>query len=50
MAGRGYRQQKEADERPDGLDEVFRHLMTENPDGTYSIRIPSECDRVITVP
>ncbi|MFW6186602.1 MAG: hypothetical protein ACOC84_01180 [Actinomycetota bacterium] len=24
--------------------------MSENPDGTYSIRIPSEGGRVITVP
>lgn len=37
-------------ECPKALDEVARELMTENSDGTYSIRIPSESDRVITVP
>lgn len=36
--------------RPESLDESARELMSENPDGTYSIRIPSEGGRVITVP
>lgn len=36
--------------RPESLDEAAGELLTENADGTYSIRIPSEGDRVITVP
>lgn len=32
------------------LVEAARRLLTENADGTYSIRIPYEDDRVITVP
>ncbi|MCJ8503782.1 hypothetical protein MRU69_02735 [Kocuria flava] len=33
-----------------GLDHAFEELATPNPDGTYSVRIPSEGDRVIVVP
>lgn len=32
------------------LVEAARRLLTENPDGTFSIRIPYEGDRVVTVP
>ncbi|MEX5261309.1 hypothetical protein [Kocuria sp. CPCC 205263] len=33
-----------------GLTHAFDELVTPNSDGTYSIRIPSEGDRVIVVP
>ncbi|MEX5237893.1 hypothetical protein [Kocuria arenosa] len=33
-----------------GLDHAFEELATPNPDGTYSVRIPSEGARVIMAP
>jgi hypothetical protein len=33
-----------------GLDHAFEELATPNPDGTYSVRIPSQGNRVIVVP
>lgn len=35
--------------RSETLDEAARELLTDNADGTYSIRIPTEGDRIITV-
>lgn len=40
---------EDALKRRQSLDEVSRELMTENPEGTYSIRIPTMGERVITV-
>lgn len=34
----------------ESLDEAAGKLMTTNQDGTYSVRIPAEGDRVVTVP
>lgn len=39
-----------AGKRPESLDGAAAELLTENADGTYSVRIPSEGDRVVTVP
>jgi hypothetical protein len=39
-----------APKRRESLAEAAHELMTENDDGTYSIRIPYEDDRVVTVP
>jgi hypothetical protein len=34
----------------ESLDAAAEKLITTNPDGTYSVRIPAEGDRVVTVP
>lgn len=39
-----------ARERRQSLAEDARELMTENEDGTYSIRLPYDDDRIVTVP
>ncbi|MFI7481616.1 hypothetical protein ACH9EU_04280 [Kocuria sp. M1R5S2] len=38
-----------APQRRESLAEAADKLMTENADGTYSIRIPYEDDRIVTV-
>lgn len=34
----------------ESLDEAARRLITANADGTYSVRVPAEDDRIVTVP